>query len=239
VLPAALRHRVRHTGTDPELAGYRAEIAARGGVLTPDGMPRQPDAPSQLARRWVFASAGSLTALAASLVALMVIGPDLPGPDIHWPGEKTRVPKSPSLHSARPDRPPRTGTPADGGSQPRPGPALIPSIPPSSAPPPSAPPRRPGQLAVRPLSIHLRSNQKVADVLLTAEGGPVTWTAGASTEQLALSRTRGGIPEDGQVTIQVVLERGLITLPGSATITVADSTGQNTPINVAWDTSLL
>src|SRR4051812_11864304 len=33
-LPTALRHRVLHAGSDPELAGYRSEIAARGGVLT-------------------------------------------------------------------------------------------------------------------------------------------------------------------------------------------------------------
>ncbi|NEA23193.1 hypothetical protein G3I70_11905, partial [Actinomadura bangladeshensis] len=39
VLPAALRHRVMHTATDPELAGYRADIAARGGALTPSGLP--------------------------------------------------------------------------------------------------------------------------------------------------------------------------------------------------------
>lgn len=240
VLPAALRHRVRHTGTDPELAGYRAEIAARGGTLTPDGMPRQPDAPSHLARRWAFASVGSLGALTAALVAIMAIGPDLPVPELHWPGERTRVPKSPSLHHDRPDRPSRDGAPGNGGTEPRPGPALIPSVPPrTSAPPRSTPPRGPGQLAVSPQSIHLRSNEKVADVLLTAKGGPVTWTAGASTGQLTLSSSSGGLPENGQATIQIVLQRGLITLPGSATITVADSIGRNTSISIAWDTSLL
>src|SRR5690606_14511406 len=54
VLPAALRHRVMHTATDPELAGYRADIAARGGVLTPSGMPSQPDVPSPFTRRWLL-----------------------------------------------------------------------------------------------------------------------------------------------------------------------------------------
>lgn len=111
VLPSILRHRVQHTGTDPELAGYRAEIAARGGSLTPDGMPRQPDAPSPLARRWAFASAGSLAALGTALVALMIIGPDLPVPEIQWPGEgrtgpphtrPTAITRRPTKTAARP-----------------------------------------------------------------------------------------------------------------------------------------
>ena len=43
-----------HTATDPELAGYRADIAARGGTLTPAGLPSQPDVPSPFTRRWLF-----------------------------------------------------------------------------------------------------------------------------------------------------------------------------------------
>lgn len=118
VLPAALRYRVKHTGTDPELAGYRAEIAARGGALTPDGMPRQPDAPSPLARRWAFASAGSLAALCTALIALVIIGPDLPVPDIQWPG----VPPGPRCRRTRTATTGRTTTGrAPGGSSPVPG----------------------------------------------------------------------------------------------------------------------
>lgn len=58
ILPAALRHRVMHTATDPELAGYRADIAARGGTLTPSDLPSQPDVPSPFTRRWMFTGEG-------------------------------------------------------------------------------------------------------------------------------------------------------------------------------------
>src|SRR5262249_4983984 len=117
VLPATLRHRVQHTATDPELAGYCAEIAARGGPLTPERLPRQPDAPSRLARRWAFTSTGLLAALAAALVALLVVDPNLPVPDIQWPGEKPQ-PSTPSpSHHPHPHagwRRPGDGVPGGG-----------------------------------------------------------------------------------------------------------------------------
>jgi DNA-directed RNA polymerase specialized sigma24 family protein len=240
VLPAALRHRVQHTGTDPELAGYRAEIAARGGVLTPDGMPRQPDAPSPLARQWAYAGAGSLAALIAAVVALMILGPDLPIPDIQWPGTKPNPHKPGSPRPYRPGAPPQEGQPNAGRQPPRDGPQLLPPPPSSGGVSPTTPPKqRPGMLAVTPASIHFKDHDSAAELMLIAKGGPVTWTAVTSSRQLTLSKARGGIADEARVTVHVLLDRGLITLPGTATITLTDGAGQITPVGVAWDTSLL
>ncbi|MFL6055129.1 MAG: RNA polymerase sigma factor, partial [Actinoallomurus sp.] len=113
--PETLRHRVLHAGTDPELAGYRTEIAARGGALTAEGMPRQPDAPSRLARRWAFASGGSVAALATAVAVLVFIGPNVPLPDLQWPGEGKPPSKTPAVRAPQPDDPvaglPRTSPP--------------------------------------------------------------------------------------------------------------------------------
>jgi DNA-directed RNA polymerase specialized sigma24 family protein len=239
ILPAALRHRFRHTATDPELAGYRAEIAARGGALTADGMPRQPDAASPLARRWAFAGGGSLVTLASAMVALLVIGPDLPVPDIQWPGDKPPPPsESPYPDTHRPDERPQSGIPGD-GQPPNPGPQLLPPSLPATPGSPAPPPKRPGVLDAGPRSIHLRRHDRVADLYLTAHGGSVTWTAVASSPQLTLSRTRGRLRAAGHVMIRITLERGLLTLPGVATITLTDGAGHDMRVSFAWDTSVL
>ncbi|MGH3391190.1 MAG: RNA polymerase sigma factor, partial [Actinomadura sp.] len=82
--PVALRRRVLHTAGDSELAGYRADIAGRGGALTPDGLPRQPDIPTTVTRRWAFLAGGTAGALATALVALLIIGPIMGRPDLYW-----------------------------------------------------------------------------------------------------------------------------------------------------------
>ena len=230
LLPAVLRYRVQHTGTDPELAGYRAEIAARGGALTPDGMPRQPDAPSPLPRRWAFASAGSLAALATALVALMVIGPDLPVPDIQWPGERTHSP-----HATK--HPPHRSDASDGG----PGQARPAPIPTTSRPTASPlPPRRPiGELAVFPQVVHLTAGESMAELYLAAKDGPVSWAGDSSSSRLSLSKSRGGIHDADRVTIRLILRRELLTLAGSAVVTLKDSAGHDVQVKVAWDASLL
>jgi DNA-directed RNA polymerase specialized sigma24 family protein len=240
VLPAALRHRVQHTGTDPELAGYRAEIAARGGTLTPEGMPRQPDAPSHLARRWAFTSAGLLTALATAVVALMLMDPNLPVPDIQWPGGKPHPTRTPTHHPRRPGAEAGPG----GGERPTNAPQSVGSVTPSPstsspAQPPPPPGRRNGVLVVSPTSIRYRGHATVAAIMLSAKGGPVRWTAAASTPQVTLARAGGTIGDHGLVSIEVTLNRGLITLPGTAIITVSGGTGQVVPVGVAWDTSVL
>jgi DNA-directed RNA polymerase specialized sigma24 family protein len=238
VIPAALRHRVQHTGTDPELAGYRAEIAARGGALSPEGMPRQPDAPSHLARRWAFTSAGLLTAMATAVVILMLMDPNLPIPDIQWPGGRPHTSKSPSEHSHRPGAQDRARGSGVDDQRPTTAPQSI-----NSPTPTSAPPRRPGPrtgvLAVSPTSIRFRGHTTMAAILLSAEGGAVSWTAAASSPQVTIMNPGGTIREHGHVTIQVSLNRGLLTLPGNATITVSGGTGPVVPVGVAWDISVL
>ncbi len=246
VLPAALRHRVQHTGTDPELAGYRTEIAARGGALTPDGMPRQPDAPSRLARRWAVTSAGLLAALATAIVALLLMDPNLPVPDIQWPGGKPHTPASPSH---RPDRPgaqdpvPGWGGGGGGGGGGDQGPTTAPqsvnSPTPTHAPPSRPPGQRTGVLAVSPTTIRFRDHATMADLRLSASGGVVDWTAAASSPQITVMDADGSIGDHGHVTVQVTLNRGLVTLPGSATITVSGGTGPAIPVSVSWDTSVL
>jgi hypothetical protein len=94
-------------------------------------------------------------------------------------------------------------------------------------------------LAVSPTSIRFQRHATMASIVLSARGGPVTWTAFASTPQVTLTRSGGTIDESGQVVVEVTLNRGLITLPGTATITVSAATGQVVPVSVAWDTSVL
>lgn len=245
VLPAALRHRVQHTGTDSELAGYRAEIAARGGPLTPEGMPRQPDAPSYLARRWAFTGVGLATALATAVVVLLLMDPNLPVPDIQWPGGGPHTSKSPSPRPGRPGEGGggggQNGAPGAGGPGQRPttAPQTMASPSPSHTDGRPPPGHRTGVLAVSPTSIHFRGHDTVADLMIGANDGPAGWTAVASSPQVTLTRTTGTLGDRGKVTIGVTLNRGLITLPGSATITVSGGSGPSVPVSVAWDTSVL
>jgi hypothetical protein len=201
-------------------------------------MPRQPDAASPLARRWAFASGGSLATLASAIVALLIIGPDLPVPDIEWPGDKPLPSKSPYPETHRPDPRPQTGVPGD-GQPPNPGPQLLPPSLPATPGSPAPPPKRPGVLDVGPRSIHFRRHDRVAGLYLTAHGGSVTWAAVPSSPQLTLSRTRGRIRDAGHVTIRITLERGLLTLPGVATIRLIDGAGHDMQVTFAWDTSVL
>jgi DNA-directed RNA polymerase specialized sigma24 family protein len=240
VVPATLRHRVQHTGTDPELAGYRVEIASRGGVLTAEGMPRQPDAPSRLTRRWAFSGAALIASTATVILAVLLIGPNLPVPHIQWPGGRPHPTDRPGSHHHRSNGAPPDGVPgnAGGGVQPSTGPELLqPSGTPTGSPPP--PRTSAGRLAVNPQAIHFRGREKAADLVLSSKGGRLSWVAVASTPQLALSRSQGILKDKGRVTIQVMLDRGLLTLPGTATITVTDNLGHAFPVDVAWDTSLL
>jgi DNA-directed RNA polymerase specialized sigma24 family protein len=225
-LPSALRRRVLHAGSDPELAGYRAEIAARGGALTADGMPRQPDAPSRLARRWAFASGVSIAALATAFAALMITRPALPVPD--WPGPSEHQQRTPDRHSGSPTVPPRPP-----GSQP---PAAAPVIVPPGHHPGADPP---GMLAASPRVIHFSGGVTAADLHLSAGGGPVSWTAMESSPQIALSPGQGRMPTGGRATVHIQLQRGLLTLPGSTTVMVTDGTDRSIAITVSWDLSVL
>jgi len=157
VPPAALRHRVLHTGTDPELAGYRADISGKGGNLTPEGIPRQPDVPSPLGRRWLVAGTGMVTTFLVALVTSLLL-PGLGRPPL-WPlpehTEKPVVTRPTSGTDSGEDRP-GAGAPraipgltyAPGSPEPSPvdeelpGPESVPSGAPSPSfsPPPSEAP---------------------------------------------------------------------------------------------------
>jgi DNA-directed RNA polymerase specialized sigma24 family protein len=238
--PPALRHRVLHAGTDPELAGYRAEIAARGGALTAEGMPRQPDAPSRLARRWAFASGGSVAALATATAVMMFIGPSVPVPDLQWPGEgKPR--KTPTARTPRSDDPvaglPRTSPPRT-QAPPANLPQELPSSPPKSPRPRSPKPPK-GVLIVTPLSVHLQGNSRIGEIGLTAKNGRVDWSASNSDPKIVLSNVKGAMAAGEHATLQVILNRTTITPPGQTVVTVTDGGGHSTAVTVSWDLSLL
>jgi hypothetical protein len=94
-------------------------------------------------------------------------------------------------------------------------------------------------LVVSPGSIHFHGHDTIAVIVLGAQGGAVSWSAAASSPQVTLTRAGGTIRDHGQVTVQVSLNRGLITLPGNATIAVSGGSGAAVPVGVAWDISVL
>lgn len=260
VLPAALRHRVMHTATDPELAGYRADIAARGGALTPSGMPSQPDVPSPFTRRWLLTGGGMAGALVAALVAAFVMGPGIGSDALSWPPFRTepqpsithQPPPNGSNSGAEPSRGPGAGAPGGPSAQPplrpqtetgtTPESSADPARPPDPAPPPpsSSDPDVPsaGRLVVDTAKVELYGT-KTGHVSLAAENGPVTWTAMTSTSQLVLSETQGGIDEGGTSQVTVKLRTFLIGLPGEGTLTFTDSEGGTHTVKVVWGVSLL
>ncbi|MCO5998513.1 RNA polymerase sigma factor [Actinoallomurus rhizosphaericola] len=243
--PAALRHRVLHAGTDPELAGYRTEIAARGGALTAEGMPRQPDAPSRLARRWAFASGGSVAALATAVAVMMFIGPNVAVPDLQWPGGGKPRTGTPATRTTPPrGGPVVTRPPAASRSQGQTGPETGPQLMPSPTPtrphrPPKSPTKPPtGVLAVAPLSVHIQGRGTIGEIGLTAQGGRVDWTAADSDPNVVLSNVSGAIAAGEHVKIQVILKRQAVTLPGQTVVTVTDGGGRSTAVTVSWDLSV-
>jgi RNA polymerase sigma factor (sigma-70 family) len=243
VVPAALRHRVMHTGTDSELAGYRADIAARGGHLNSDGMPRQPDVPSPIARRWIFTAGGVAGALASALVAAFIMGPSLPNSEIEWPWQHY-----PSIDGGSPSKgqrvrqpvrqPPAQGEQADPVVPQLDGhPAATPSTPGATPGTPHGTPA-PAQLEVGPTVVTLQLGQE-AYVELSALNGPVSWSAVTSTGQLELAAQRGTIAKDHTYKLKITLKRLLVQLPGQAVITFTGSVGQPQNVDVTWGLSLL
>ncbi|WP_433465747.1 sigma-70 family RNA polymerase sigma factor [Spirillospora sp. CA-128828] len=250
VLPAALRHRVMHTATDPELAGYRADIAARGGALTPSGLPSQPDVPSPFTRRWLFTGGGMAGALVAALVAVFMMGPGLGANTLSWPPFRTHpqpaiTHEKPESHGHGKKAPEGSGGAPQGGPvQPAPNPQTQdkdpkqPKNPAQSPPPPTERPEQPGDLVVSPAKVELYGT-KTAQVSLAAKSGPVAWTAMTSSNQLILSETQGGIAEDGTTRLTLTLRTALIGLPGQGTLTFTDSEGAAHQVTVVWGASIL
>lgn len=251
VLPAALRHRVMHTATDPELAGYRADIAARGGPLTPSGLPSQPDVPSPFTRRWLFTGGGMAGALVAAVIAALVMGPGIGSGTLSWPPFRTHPapsithesPEGGGGHGRRPSQAPGGGTqtrPAQPPANPQtdekdPKRTENPSQTPSQ---PSNPPVEPGHLVVNPAKVEMYGT-KTAQVALAARSGPVTWTAMTSTSQLILSQMQGGMSEGDTVNLTLTLRTAIIGLPGQGTLTFTDSEGAPHQVTVVWGATLL
>ncbi|QKG23535.1 ECF subfamily RNA polymerase sigma-24 subunit [Actinomadura verrucosospora] len=258
VLPAALRHRVMHTATDPELAGYRADIAARGGALTPEGLPSQPDVPSPFTRRWLFTGGGMVGALVAAVVAALAMGPGIGGGTLAWPPfhnqpsikhEGGHGGKGKERGDHRGGAPGSSGAPSGtpGGASGAPlqpeTDEKSPSPPATSAPPtpsPSGPqaPARPGVLVVNPGTVEMYGT-KTAQVSLSARNGPVTWTAMTSNGELVLSQMQGGVAKGGTASVTVTLRTAIIGLPGQGTLTFTDSEGAVHRVTVKWGASLL
>lgn len=119
--PAMLRERVLHTFDDPELAGYRAQIVARGGRLTRVGLPRQPDAPPQLTRHYsvAFAALATVGLLVAVGLRTVGVGPGDPGL-VPEPDPSSRYRPRDGATSVRPDAGPTASSrgPADSGYRP-------------------------------------------------------------------------------------------------------------------------
>jgi DNA-directed RNA polymerase specialized sigma24 family protein len=235
VPPATLRRRVLHTGIDPELGGYRADIAGRGGTLTPDGLPRQPDVLAPPARRLAFLGGGMVGALVTALLAGLIIGPLLGHSHLYWsfrPRLEPSTTLTPRTSGGRPSAPLVEGQkpPAPIGPRPTPGPA--------SPRPPDGVPAPAGRLGIATTSIWFKSSDRVAYVDLSAALGPVNWSAAVSTTRLSISEEQGTIPAGGSVRLTVVLDRAQVELPGTATITVS-SAGEPQRIEVSWAGSIL
>ncbi|MBW8481867.1 sigma-70 family RNA polymerase sigma factor [Actinomadura parmotrematis] len=257
ILPAALRHRVVHTATDPELAGYRADIVARGGGLTPAGMPTQPDVPSPFTRRWLFAAGGTVGALATALAVAQLMGLGPAPTTLVWPGRPDRGPieASPTAGGAAPPgaRPSGRAPVPGGGEGGRSGaPATGPDARTATVPPPArtpgAAPTTPaedkpqlllsGRLVVAPAKVSMYGT-KTARVTMSAQGGPVRWNAIVNDAQLTVSPADGELPADGTGELTVEFHGTLLNLPGSAVLTVMDGAGNQTEIPVEWGASLL
>ncbi|GAA2109062.1 hypothetical protein GCM10009780_63310 [Actinomadura alba] len=241
--PAALRRRVVHTGTDPELAGYRADIAGRGGNLTTQGLPRQPDVTPPFARRWMFAAGGMAGALITATVAVLLIGPDLPGPQFYWPtGPKPKTPSPPGPTQSMPNRMPASppGSADPGGRPPVAAPQTEGRLKTPSPGPrtPSTPPQ-PGRLRLSATQVILGPGERETHLDLFASMGAVTWSAQASSPQLTLSATSGRISKNGRVRLGIEFDRALIQLQGEATVTINSTGGRSYSVAVSWAGSVL
>ncbi|REE97449.1 sigma-70 family RNA polymerase sigma factor [Thermomonospora umbrina] len=263
VLPAALRPRVVHTATDSELSGHRADIAARGGNLTPEGMPRQPDVPSPYTRRWLFLGGGAAGALLTAIAAIMLMSPM--SSDLRFPFDPRPQPSIGDVRQETSDRrnggpealaPSGSGAGAGGGGSQRPAPPdpfqrggpdgpqgpgrPLPVPPPNRPGDPSDPPTPPppaGRLAVGETKLVLDRDGET--ITLTAVQGQVGWTAASDNERVVLSAETGTIKAGESIELRVVMKRGLVTLPGGAKITITDQQGVRQEVTVTWNLGLL
>ncbi|MCP9952001.1 sigma-70 family RNA polymerase sigma factor [Actinomadura madurae] len=250
ILPAALRHRVMHTATDPELArlprrhrGARrdahpvrpAEPAGRAvAVHPPVDVHRGRDGGRAGRRPGGGVRDGARHQREHAVVAAVPHA----SAAVDHAGEAARRPvprqgRAGGLGRCRAGAPrPGAAEPADRGE---PGQSRGSSPSPTQ---PTRPPEKRGVLVVNPAKVELYGT-KTAKVDLAAEQGPVTWTAMTSSNQLILSEMQGGMPEDGTTRLTLTLRTALIGLPGQGTITFTDSEGASHEVKVVWGATIL
>jgi DNA-directed RNA polymerase specialized sigma24 family protein len=247
---SALRRRILHTASDPELAGYRADIVSRGGNLTPEGLPKQPDVASPLSRRYLVAGSAMAAAFVVAMIAALAIGPDLGLPTLVWPGHppndslpptqssttfpSERAKQEGSVKAGGPNQAPGQGHPTATGLETVPSaqdtiPAPSgPATPASSGPTPSSTISAVSTptLDSVPIKLNLLVTTVVigashtAEIGMSAEGGTVHWSAVSSAAELVLGADAGTIPEGGVYSLVLTFHRALIQTPGSGQVTI-------------------
>jgi hypothetical protein len=169
----------------------------------------------------------------------VIIGPDLPGPDIYWPSG----PKPKPSTSAVPGTPPGPSSPPVAGPPEAPPPAAVAPAPnghltsPRPRPGETIPLPRPGLLDIGPTDIRLSGGERVAYIDLAAIQGPVTWNAVPSSSQISISAEQGTIPKGGSTRLMVELQRDVVELEGEATITVTNAGNGPQTVTVTWSGS--
>ena len=199
-----------------------AAAPAQAGVGQPIWPVPKPAAPGNGARR-------------RSALSPPVSADDAPPDD--GPGQLTRATVTATPSVIIPARTPQRAT----GVALLPGPAVHPSPGSAAAPAAAAVPRsaaaRPaasGQLEVSPGRLDLGTDS-AGQIVLTASGGPVSWTAGASSPDLTMSQSSGQL-EAGQSVALVVEVRRPDGAGGSAAISI-NATNSTTAVQVTWDTT--
>jgi len=117
-----------------------------------------------------------------------------------------------------------------------PGPAaLAPAGAPARSPGPSASARTAaaGQLEVSPGRVDLGAGSS-GQIVLTARGGPVSWTASASSADLTLGQSSGQLSAGQSVTLVIDVRRQ-DDAAGDATISIAVGSGSAPAVQVTWD----
>ena len=265
VPPQAMRLRIMTSFSDPELVGYRMFVAARVTRFDqrgfPDGSPASAAAPRRaLARLWSgpAAAAVAVAVLVAAVFTISRLGGFSSPVQGVASSAGTMTGAAPSVTGQRGGSGPAGSSrlrPGRGGlSQPaaaistwgRHGPAALylrgtpvpagrpapdPSRPSASPPPPVS-----GRLQVSPTQLDLGAGS-TGEITLTAEDGPVAWSAWTSSQDLTLSSTGGTIRPGQPVTVTVTVSRSqdasgqatVVFAPGGDTATISWSSPVSNP----------
>jgi RNA polymerase sigma factor (sigma-70 family) len=224
-LPPGLRQQVLRLVSDnsPEATRYRAHVAARAGRFGPAGFPVQVS-PAGRARRLGARAHPVPYAVAAALIVLAGGGSAAYALKHHH----TTADRHPAAATVT-ITVPATGAAAGGQPTPTPTPTATPTTAPSattqpvvvtSSPSPS-PSVSPGTLSVSPSPIVTLASPSpyTATIVLTAVGGPVTYSISAPGEQyLQITPASGHIQPGQQVSVSVSVTGG--ATPNFPTVTI-------------------